>query len=84
MRELAGYVGSCLLAACSLPLLVRTVQDGHARGVSLPFLLLWWFGEVLMLEHVRRSPARTVPLMLNYAANVAIVGVILLFRVLFP
>jgi hypothetical protein len=84
VRVLVGWLGAFALAVCSFPLLVRTVADGHARGVSLAFLLLWWVGEVLMLEHVRRSPARSVPLMVNYATNVAIVGVILFYRLVFP
>jgi hypothetical protein len=39
--ELYGYVGGALLAFCALPLLVKTIRDGHARGVSLGFLLMW-------------------------------------------
>lgn len=84
MRVIAGWLGAFLLAVCSFPLLVRTVEDGHARGVSLGFLLMWWVGELLMLEHVRRGPVRSTPLMVNYAANVAIVGVILFYRLVFP
>lgn len=80
MIELYGYVGGALLAFCALPLLVKTVRDGHARGVSLGFLLMWAVGEALTLRYVA-DVSPTVPLIANYCVNLAMVLVVLGYRV---
>lgn len=78
--ELCGYVGGALLAFCAVPLLIKTVRDGHARGVSLGFLLMWAVGEALTLRYVAEvSP--TVPLIGNYVVNLSMVLVVLGYRV---
>lgn len=80
MIELCGYVGGALLAFCAVPLLIKTVRDGHARGVSLGFLLMWAVGEALTLRYVAEvSP--TVPLIGNYVVNLSMVLVVLGYRV---
>lgn len=84
MRVIAGWLGAFLLGFCALPLLLQTIADGHARGVSLLFLIMWWAGELLMAEHVRRLPSRTWPLLLNCAFNLAATTVILFYRLVFP
>jgi uncharacterized protein with PQ loop repeat len=78
--ELCGYVGAALLAFCAVPLLIKTIRDGHARGVSLGFLLMWAVGEALTLRYVAEvSP--TVPLIANYIVNLSMVLVVLGYRV---
>ncbi len=80
--EALGYIGAALLALCSLPLLVKTARDGHARGVSLGFLVMWWLGEMAMLGYVADKPGPIdAPLVFNYLANALIVGTILAYRV---
>jgi hypothetical protein len=83
MRVIAGWLGAFLLGLCSLPLLAQTIADGRAPGVSMPFLFMWWGGELLMLEHVRRTPARTWPMILNCAVNLAAVTVVLFYGLVF-
>lgn len=83
MRVIGGWLGSVLLALCGLPLLWRTVADGHARGVSLGFLLMWLAGEVLTFFCVvLRQRPRSRPLVLNYSFNLACVSIVLAYRVL--
>lgn len=81
MIERVGWLGTVLLAACGVPLLVKTVVDGHARGVSLWFLVMWLAGEALTFVYVLRA-ARRRQLIANYSANLLIVGVVLTYRVL--
>jgi uncharacterized protein with PQ loop repeat len=78
--DLYGYVGGALLAFCAVPLLIKTVRDGHARGVSLGFLLMWSAGEALTLRYVA-DVSPTVPLIGNYVVNLSTVLVVLGYRV---
>lgn len=80
MIELCGYVGGILLALCALPLLLKTIRDGHARGVSLGFLLMWAGGEMLMLRYVAEA-SPTIQLIGNYVLNLAMVLPVLAYRV---
>lgn len=75
-----GYIGTLLLALCSLPLLIRTIKDGHCRGIDGVFLACWWLGEEAMLGYVS-AVTPTYPLVLNYLANVLMVGVIGAYKV---
>lgn len=79
LTTISGYLGALLLAACALPLLFQTVRDGHARGVNGWFLFLWLTGECSMMTHVVLIHG-SAPLILNYAANVAMVGVVGWYR----
>lgn len=79
MIELFGYVGGALLAFCAVPLLIKTIRDGHARGVSLGFLLMWAVGEMLTLRYVA-DVSPTVPLIGNYVVNLSMVLIVLGYR----
>jgi uncharacterized protein with PQ loop repeat len=81
VMAILGYLGALLLGACALPLLVRTLRDGHARGVSALFLVSWFLGECLMLAYVVLLPALSIPLFANYLANVLMVGLVCFYRV---
>lgn len=75
VRELLGFAGAVALAVCAAPLMIQTVVDGHANGVNGGFLALWLIGEVIMLAYVLLEHL-PLPLILNYAANVLMVGVV--------
>lgn len=72
--NIIGWIGSIMLAICGVPQLIKTRRDGHAEGISLPFLGLWFGGELLTLGYV--APSLDWPLMANYGANVILVGII--------
>lgn len=67
MIELAGWLGSACFAVCGVPLAIKTLRDGHARGLSWGFLLLWLAGEVLCTVYAFGIGA--TPLLFNYAFN---------------
>lgn len=51
-----GILAGCLLACCGVPQAVKTIKDGHAKGLSLNFMLMLIGGIFLMglyiyLEH---------------------------------
>lgn len=74
-----GFVGAVVLAVCAAPLTIQTVIDGHADGVNGWFLALWLIGELVMLVYVLLERL-TLPLILNYAANVAMVGIVSVYK----
>lgn len=79
MIELVGYLGAVLLAGCGIPLLVATIRARHARGLDPWFLGMWLTGELALLAYVLVT-GPSAPLVINYALNAAIVGVVSAFR----
>lgn len=56
IHSLIGILGGCLLAACGIPQAIKTLKDGHAKGLALNFMLMLIAGISLMgiyiyLEH---------------------------------
>lgn len=62
-----GWIAAVALAICMLPQVVLVVRQGHARGISGWFLLLWGVGEVAAIVYTWGDP----PLMVNYGCNLA-------------
>lgn len=73
-----GWLGSVCLAICGVPQAWSSYKDKHSRGISWGFLLLWAFGEIFALAYV--SDKLDFPLLMNYAVNILIVGVILYYK----
>lgn len=48
MTFIIGILGGLLLAACGIPQAVKTLKDGHAKGLSLNFMLMLIGGIFLM------------------------------------
>lgn len=78
MLEGIGWLGGVLLAACGLPQAIKSYRQKHSHGLSLMFLLMWLGGELLVLVYV--LPKWHWPLIFNYAANIALVSVILYYK----
>lgn len=79
--ELIGWVGSLCFAICGAPQAWLAYKQGHSRGISWGFLLLWISGEVMTLTYV--IPKIDYPLIFNYVSNLIFLSVILYFK-LFP
>jgi uncharacterized protein with PQ loop repeat len=78
MLELVGWAGAVLLAVCGVPQAVHSFKHKHSFGLTWTFLLMWLIGEVLTLLYV--LPTGRLPLLFNYAANIAAVGVIVYYK----
>ena len=78
MTKAATWFGGLLLAWCGVPLLIQTISDGHANGISPSFLLIWLAGEVLMLFGTWRLKENA--LRVNFMLNIVIISSILLYR----
>lgn len=79
MIEAIGYLGGLFLAICGFPELIRTIKDKKCH-LGWAFLLLWFFGEVLMLVYILFKPW-DYPLILNYTLNLIMVAVMVYYKV---
>jgi uncharacterized protein with PQ loop repeat len=77
--EILGWLGSICLAICGIPQAWQSFKDKHSHGISWGFVLLWAFGEMFALAYVYDK--LDLPLLLNYATNILILGVILYFKI---
>ena len=78
MLETIGWIGGFLLAACGVPQAFMSYRQGHSYGLSLWFLLMWLAGEIMVLTYV--LPKMHWPLIFNYTANIALVLIILYYK----
>ena len=76
--ETIGYLGGLLLAICGIPEVIRTIKDGRCH-LGWPFLLLWFWGEILM--EIYSIELWDYPLMFNYSANIVLVGIMLYYKI---
>lgn len=76
---ICGWVGALLFSICGLPQAWKCFREGHANGLSWGFLLMWIGGEVLCAIHIW-DDAWTLPVFLNYMANIAMILVMLKFK----
>lgn len=79
MTEAIGILGAFCFAVCAVPQAWQCWRDGHARGLSWSFLALWLVGEMATLAYVVIQHADPI-LLVNYAANLAALLVILRYK----
>jgi len=79
IAEILGWLGSICLAVCGIPQAWMSYKDKHSHGISWAFLLLWAFGECFALAYVYDK--LDMPLLVNYAVNIGIVGIILYYKI---
>lgn len=77
--ELIGWTSSIFLAICSFPQMLLSLKQGHSKGLSWWFLILWSVGELFGLIYV--LPLGKLPLILNYFANVVFMSVIMKYKI---
>lgn len=77
--QILGWLGSICLAVCAIPQAWMSYKEKHSEGISFAYLLLWAFGEVFALAYVYDK--LDLPLLLNYATNILVLGIILYYKV---
>lgn len=75
--EIFGWLGGFFLAICALPQLIKTVKTRDFRGLSISYILIWFFGEIFTLLYIFTISFRW-PLLFNHGINFFISGIILL------
>lgn len=76
--KVIGWIGGLLLAWCGAPQAIRSIKQGHSKGISRSFLFMWGVGEIFVLAYV--LPNGDLPLIFNYFANIIFVGIILKYK----
>jgi uncharacterized protein with PQ loop repeat len=79
MIEIIGYIGTFALMFCNMPLWLKTLHDGHCKGVSIGYLILSEFGFLCMMVYIQAT-SFSIPLLINYVVNIFFVGTMILFK----
>lgn len=78
MIEAIGWIGGILFALCAIP---QAYECHKVKGSTLnkPFLLMWFFGEILTIAYVLliETDKTKLPLLLNYVVNILCLLVIM-------
>ena len=72
-----GWIGSLFLALSGMPQAFQCWRQGHARGLSLPTLLLWFIGEVCYVIATIGEFGMVAWLLTNYILNLMCISVML-------
>ncbi len=80
MIEVIGWIAGLLFAFCGLPQAIQCYKQGHAKGVSSTFILMWLTGEILMQVYVLEKHGFDMPLLVNYWINTIFALVIVRYK----
>lgn len=78
--EAVGYIGAILFAFCALPQAIKCYREKNAHGVSWLLLWMWLGGEICVMIYTAATLGFINPLMLNYAANILWILIILNYK----
>ncbi len=79
MADVVGWIGSILFAICGAPQALKSIREGHSRGLSPAFLGFWFTGEVCYLYSTVAKFGLVSWLVFNYLGNILFVAVIIYF-----
>ena len=82
MLELIGLIGATAFALSGVPQAVKSVREGHSKGMSHGTIVLWLTGEGAMLIYAGIKYTSDYILICNYLANFLVVGVIARYKYL--
>lgn len=72
-----GWIGSVCLAFSGMPQAYKCYCQGHARGLSLLMLSLWFTGEVCYVIATISEFGMVAWLLFNYILNLVCISIIL-------
>ena len=78
--EWLGIIGGACLAVSSIPQLIKTLKDGHAKGLASGSIWLWLVGCLAMLFYVVIEHPKDFILILNYLLSVLFVFIIMYYK----
>jgi uncharacterized protein with PQ loop repeat len=76
-----GWIGSVMCALCGFPQACKCFKQGHAKGVSKLFILMWLMGEICFIIATLTSFGFVGWLMLNYFCNIFFISIILRYLI---
>lgn len=88
INETIGWIGNILFAICAIPQVVKTYKTKRTKDLSVLFLWLWFFGELLTFIYivVGDIEARSLhlPLYLNYIINIVLASFLVYAKYVYP
>ena len=86
--ETIGWVGNILFAVCGLPQVIKTFRSKSANDLSIVFLWLWLWGEILTFLYILISDWQTglahFPLYFNYIVNIFMAVYLIYAKYIYP
>jgi uncharacterized protein with PQ loop repeat len=74
INETIGWIGNIMFAICGIPQVIKTFRSKSVKDLSVLFLWLWLFGELLTFVYILVGDMETgishFPLYFNYAVNI--------------
>lgn len=80
MGIILGWIGSICFAVCGIPQAAQCARQGHARGISMLFLVLWLIGEICYATAMCMEFGWVWWMMTNYIFNTICLLVIFRYR----
>ena len=68
MLDYVGWLSTLCFTIAGLPQVIKTIKEGHARGISTGFLFFWYLGNVT--GAVYSIACRNVPLSIGFVVTV--------------
>jgi MtN3 and saliva related transmembrane protein len=88
INETIGWVGNISFAICGIPQVIKTYRTKSAKDLSVLFLWLWLFGEVLTFIYIVVGDWETsiahFPLYFNYIVNIFMAAYLLYAKLVYP
>ena len=82
MISIIGYLAMACLMTATIPQAIKSIRDGHSRGMAGGYLILLLCGFSLMSFYLLMTKP-IIPVLLNYFANIVMMLVVAYYK-LFP
>lgn len=73
LLEAIGWGGAILFATCSIPQVKQVYQTKSTGDLSMYFLQMWLWGEILSFVYILSNESLQWPLITNYLFNIFLV-----------
>ena len=77
--ECVGWMASFCLAFCGLPQAIRSIKEGHSKGLSRLFMWMWSVGEALMIIYTIWKIGLNGPIHFNLFINLVCCSIIMYY-----
>lgn len=82
MIHIIGYLAMFCLITASIPQAIKSIKEGHSKGMAGGYIILLLFGFTLMSVYLLLTKP-IIPVLINYASNILMMLIIGYYK-LFP
>ncbi len=76
--DIIGWIGGGCYAIFAIPQTLSVIKSGHAKTISLYFLILMWIGSFLSLIYI--YPTKEGPLIINFSMSLITSSIMLKYK----